>query len=184
MGRQLITVVGLAGRAGRTLSRPPAGPPILGFELYPTCISRARSVRSARMITRPRCPSICGGSTSTNTALNASPGGWRGFKTRRGRSSRRSRTTRMTGSGTCTASITGWSCCSPWVPGGRKWSTTFPGTAGRRATRLPALSTSTTSTFSPPGSAWAANPARASAIRPAFTRGGMTVNISPVLGRT
>jgi hypothetical protein len=69
------------------------------------------------------------------------------------------------------------------VHGGSRCSTTFPGTTNRLATCHPARSTSTTSTFPPPGSAWAANAANASPIRSAFTRGRRTANVSPVRGR-
>ena len=73
--------------------------------------------------------------------------------------------------------------CNSGVQGGRKWSRTLAGTDNRLARCHPALSTTSTSIFAPSGSAWAANAAGASAIRSTFTRGKMTVNVSPVRGR-
>jgi hypothetical protein len=73
--------------------------------------------------------------------------------------------------------------CSSGVHGGRKWSRTFGGTANRLAVCHPARSTTSTSTFSPAGSAWAAKAANASAIRSTVTRGRITVNVWPVRGR-
>src|SRR5262249_58439860 len=66
---------------------------------------------------------------------------------------------------------------------GRKCNRTLAGTSSRLAVCHPALSTTRTRTFLPPGSAWAANAVRASAIRSTLTRGRMTVTVSPVLGR-
>ena len=55
-----------------------------------------------------------------------------------------------------------------------------PGITNRSAACHPASSTSTSV---PPGSGWAANPARASATRSAFTRGSRTQDVRPFPGR-
>ena len=83
-----------------------------------------------------------------------------------------------------TSGHSGSAGCNSGVQGGKKCSTTSAGTASRLATCQPALSSSTTSTFRPPGSARAANAARASPIRSAFTRGSSAVTVWPVAGRT
>jgi hypothetical protein len=62
--------------------------------------------------------------------------------------------------------------CNSGVQLGRKWSTTLAGTTSRLAVCPPALSTTSTSTFSPPGSAPAANATSASPMPSALYPSG------------
>jgi hypothetical protein len=83
-----------------------------------------------------------------------------------------------------TSGHSGSAGCNSGVDGGSRCSATFGGTASRLAMCQPALSTSTTSTFSPVGSARRANSSSARAIPSVFAVGRISSRFRPLAGWT